>query len=742
LSGNTKSIRIANAWGIYYLGQYPLLILYNVIEDSELGMEFDFSALRSIVYKNVFRNLKVGIEVTSGTNDIQFNRNTFSHIESPIRLGSIDYSNEYRTRPRNISFLKNNFIHDLETDLIKIYIGSDFSFSNNNFLVDISGSSYIINNLTGIDVNAPSNFWNTSDVSVINSKIFDRADDFAKGQVIFANYLSAQNTDGPMAAPPNVYKGLHDNDIQINWNPNEQSTLAGYKIYSKSDLSDEFTLIADVGNVTSFVTDQLTISDIIVVTSYNDQADGTKDILQGYESDYSKTAENYISNLSIPSNNLCEGAILEVDVNSVYNFTDNFFILQLSNINGSFDNAINLDSISSSNETFSAMLPDTIQYGTPYHIRVLSTELNFYSESLEITRYKNPSISFEANESVCFNENYKINFVGSDYNDVSWDFNGANIISGSGAGPYLLNWNTSGLKAINFSAFNNGCSEDTTILVNIPAKPYTPEICIVTVDEVSSKSMLVWSYDLESVNQFGVYRETNVSGDYALVEYVDGGISNTYIDNQSSPEKQSNRYKLTSVDSCGMESGLSIYHKTIHLTIGKGIGNLWNLMWNGYEGFSFGTYRIYRSLDDGEFEVLTEIASNNSSYTDTEVTTTDVAYLIEVLNPNDCGISSGGRNLASSSSRSNIATYRTILEISELDKAIKIFPNPTSDYAHVQFEENLIGEYYLHNLMGQTIEMGTLSELKFIDMTDQSPGVYFVTIKTSAGSTHKKIVKE
>ena len=254
--------------------------------------------------------------------------------------------------------------------------------------------------------------------------------------------------------------------------------------------------------------------------------------------------------------------------------------------------------------------------------------------------------------------------------------------------------------------------------------------------------MLVWSYDLASVKQFGVYRETNVSGDYALVQYVDGSISNTYIDNQSSPEKQENGYKLTSVDNCGIESELSSHHKTIHLTISKGIGNSWNLMWNGYEGFSFGTYRIYRSLDGSEFEVLTEIASNISSYTDTEVTTTDVAYLIEVLNPNDCGVSSGGRNLPSSSSRSNIASYGTITALSDLAKSIEIFPNPTTGFVNIQLEKELNGVYYLYNLMGQAIEMGTLSEQNVIDMTDKSLGVYFITIKTSTGSISRKIVKE
>ena len=463
LSGNSRSISIDRARGQAQYRTYPLLILYNVIEDSESGIEYKSNTLPCIVYKNIFRNLKEGIVVSGSSANTQFNRNTFTNIEHPVRFGSIGDDVNGLGR---ISFLRNNFIHNQETDLIKIHKGSGLIFRYNNFLVDISNSSYIINNTTGRDVNAPSNYWNTSEITVISDKIFDKADDVLKGTVAFVNYLTTQNTDGPMSAPANVFRGLHNNDVLISWDHNEQSSVAGYKIYSKSDISDEFTLLADVGNVTSFETDQVK-SDIIVVTSYNNQADGTNDLLQENESDYSLIAENYISNLSVSSNSLCEGAILEVELNSTFSFNDNYFILQLSNVNGSFENAVNLDSITSTNETLSSILPDTIQYEISYYIRVLSSELNFHSEPIEITRHKNPSLLFEVNESVCLNENYEIDFVGSSYTNVLWDFNGANIISGSGTGPYLLNWNTHGQKEIYFSAFNSSCSEDTTIIVNI-----------------------------------------------------------------------------------------------------------------------------------------------------------------------------------------------------------------------------------------------------------------------------------
>lgn len=360
----------------------------------------------------------------------------------------------------------------------------------------------------------------------------------------------------------------------------------------------------------------------------------------------------------------------------------------------------------------------------------------------EINYNQYPSMSFEANESTCYNEDYSITFTGSNYTDLNWSFDGANIISGSGAGPYILSWNSSGTKFISLNASNNGCTRDTTLLVEIPEKPYNPDICLVTVDEASSKNMLIWEYDLESVSQFGIYRETNVSGEYSLVEFIEGDISNTYIDNQSSPSQQSNRYKVTSLDSCGTETELSNYHKTIHLTINKGIGNTWNLIWDGYEGFSFGTYRIYRNLNNSDFELLTDIASNLTSFSDTDVTTTDVAYQIEVVSPNSCGVSESGRLLQTTTSRSNIARNTTALGRTSINDQIEIFPNPTSDYLNIESSSDRLESYELKTLTGQVIQEGELTGKDIVSLKGIPIGVYLLSVSTTEGRINKRIVKK
>ena len=44
-----------------------------------------------------------------------------------------------------------------------------------------------------------------------------------------------------------------------------------------------------------------------------------------------------------------------------------------------------------------------------------------------------------------------------------------------------------------------------------------------------------------------------------------------------------------------------------------------SLIWSGYEGMFVPTYQIYKSTNEGDYELLTEVSSNNTSYTDLNV---------------------------------------------------------------------------------------------------------------------------
>lgn len=90
-----------------------------------------------------------------------------------------------------------------------------------------------------------------------------------------------------------------------------------------------------------------------------------------------------------------------------------------------------------------------------------------------------PSSTLVAETPICLNESSTVTFTGNADSSAifSWNFNNGNIISGSGAGPYEIQWNTPGIKNISLSVSQFGCvSPISTQQVNvrpIPAGSFT-----------------------------------------------------------------------------------------------------------------------------------------------------------------------------------------------------------------------------------------------------------------------------
>jgi hypothetical protein len=89
-----------------------------------------------------------------------------------------------------------------------------------------------------------------------------------------------------------------------------------------------------------------------------------------------------------------------------------------------------------------------------------------------------------------------------------------------------------------------------------------------------------------------------------------------FIDSTSNAELQSNKYKILFKDNCGYESEKSQEHRTMHLTINKGEGNVWNLSWEQYIGIPVKSYKIYRGTSKSNLSLIDSISGSNSSYID------------------------------------------------------------------------------------------------------------------------------
>ncbi|MBU0764823.1 MAG: choice-of-anchor L domain-containing protein [Bacteroidetes bacterium] len=81
-------------------------------------------------------------------------------------------------------------------------------------------------------------------------------------------------------------------------------------------------------------------------------------------------------------------------------------------------------------------------------------------------------------DSVCINEATDITFTGASGPNAqfTWDFDGGNVLSGSGPGPYSVAWASSGTMTVGLNMNDNGCTgigSETVVVSAIPSSSFT-----------------------------------------------------------------------------------------------------------------------------------------------------------------------------------------------------------------------------------------------------------------------------
>lgn len=204
---------------------------------------------------------------------------------------------------------------------------------------------------------------------------------------------------------------------------------------------------------------------------------------------------------------------------------------------------------------------------------------------------------------------------------------------------------------------------DSTVYLNLTVHDSEqPQLCMVSV--VEGRNVITWIKE-GVVKMYNLYREGNTTGQYDLVASIPADSMSVWIDEDSRPVRHSYRYRISSVDSCDIESELSQEHKTMHLTINKGVGTGWNLVWTEYEGADYSTYQIYRGTSDEDMELIDVLsAGGNTTYTDPDVQYDTVFYQIAIVKDEPCTPTK-----ASSVVKSNVATNRENVAIDGVDAA-------------------------------------------------------------------------
>ncbi len=191
-------------------------------------------------------------------------------------------------------------------------------------------------------------------------------------------------------------------------------------------------------------------------------------------------------------------------------------------------------------------------------------------------------------------------------------------------------------------------NKDTSITAFFIDSPI-PHICMVDVRD--GYNTVLWEKGLEVMN-YNIYREGDLAGSYEMVASVPYDSLSLWVDSASRPTSRSYRYRMTATDIYGYESEQGDIHKTMHLTINKGIGNQWNLVWTEYEGVAYTTYVIYRGTNASNIQQIDVLpAGGNTTYTDENAQEGEVYYQVGVMVTSPCNPSK-----SSSIIMSNIAT--------------------------------------------------------------------------------------
>lgn len=178
-----------------------------------------------------------------------------------------------------------------------------------------------------------------------------------------------------------------------------------------------------------------------------------------------------------------------------------------------------------------------------------------------------------------------------------------------------------------------GCTASDVTEIKAESFQYQPEIALVTVSQESPANLVVWQKEeTEAIDFYTIYRETSSKNVYEKIEDVPFNQTSIYVDEKTDSQTKAYRYKISATDYCGNESPQSPNHKTINATASLGVGGVVNLIWDGYEGFDFSTYSIYRITTTGATEI-DKVPSTNWTYVDKNVPKNTLSYFVAVELP-------------------------------------------------------------------------------------------------------------
>ncbi|MCQ2608962.1 MAG: leucine-rich repeat protein [Bacteroidales bacterium] len=281
-----------------------------------------------------------------------------------------------------------------------------------------------------------------------------------------------------------------------------------------------------------------------------------------------------------------------------------------------------------------------------------------------------------------------------------------------------------------------GCVTNWETEIYAESYKYNPQLALVTVSqEVAGANLVIWQKEeTETIDYYSIYRETSSKDVYEKIADVPYSESSIFVDENTNNLQKSYRYKLSATDYCGESSGQSPNHKTIHLTKNISSEGGINLVWDGYEGFEFATYSVFRVTRDG-VEEIDKVASDRWTYTDLNPVEGTISYYVGVVLPKEIDVNAPFMKAETgpfSLAISNIAEIENESAISSFaGSRAKVYSVANSIVVENADNQPIV----VCSAMGQKIYSTIGSELTTISVP--AMGTYIVIV---AGKTFKVVV--
>lgn len=225
-----------------------------------------------------------------------------------------------------------------------------------------------------------------------------------------------------------------------------------------------------------------------------------------------------------------------------------------------------------------------------------------------------------------------------------------------------------------------------------------------------------------------LYKESNITGKYNIVNTRQNFETFTVNDTSSYPVTKSHRYKVRVINECGDTSLYSLPHKSVFLEVYDGGNNIKSLIWNHYEGANVISYVILRGADKNALSVIDSIPGSINIYSDLNPPTNEIYYQIR-------GILSGDNNdtyISYSNATTHIATG-VISKKPEQSGQFKIYPNPVYGQSTIEFfnPDNEKYDCFVFDISGRILRSySNLRKSSFVfNKEGLAEGIYFIELR-------------